>query len=264
MDIKRLKELVDSPRHISGIYNYCDHWCEHCPFTARCAHYAMDAGFDSGQMPDDSDVADHEFWRQLQEVFDATLELIRESAEEQGIDLEGVCDDECFGDVARIESEATKHPCCTAAREYIEMVDQWFSHAQALLERDVRETTDAIESGLPREAANLRLDGISDNVDIVKWYQRFIYIKVRRAVDGRLWASAEERAAEPQDWDGSAKIALIAIERSIAAWGALRMAVPEYADEIIDVLVHLDRLRRAVDKAFPAARRFVRPGFDTE
>ncbi len=264
MNTERPKELLDSPKHIAGIYNYCDHWCERCPFTSRCAQYAMDTGLDPEQLPDDTDMTDHGFWRQLQEVFDATLELVRESAEEQGIDLEDVCGDACFGDIARMETEATKHPCCTAAREYIGMVDRWFSNAESLLERNVRETTDAMECGLPHEAARRRLARTNENVEIVRWYQRFIYVKMRRAVDGRQLGAEEAQSDEQKDWDGSAKIALIAIQRSIAAWGALRAAVPEHADEIIDLLVHLDRLHRAVDKAFPAARSFVRPGFDTE
>ncbi len=27
---------------IPGIYNYCDRWCERCPFTDRCMNYAME------------------------------------------------------------------------------------------------------------------------------------------------------------------------------------------------------------------------------
>ena len=29
------------PKLIPGIYNYCDRWCERCPFTSRCMVYAM-------------------------------------------------------------------------------------------------------------------------------------------------------------------------------------------------------------------------------
>ena len=33
---KRLRGLTRDPRSISGIYNYCDRWCERCPMTSRC------------------------------------------------------------------------------------------------------------------------------------------------------------------------------------------------------------------------------------
>ena len=69
-------------------------------------------------------------------------------------------------------------------------------------------------------------------------------------------------AAEQNDSDGSAKVALIAIERSIGAWTRLRAHLPDRADELLDLLVMLDRLRRATDAQFPAARAFKRPGFD--
>ena len=31
-EIDKLKALTDNPEHIPGIYNYCDKWCERCPF----------------------------------------------------------------------------------------------------------------------------------------------------------------------------------------------------------------------------------------
>ena len=52
------------------------------------------------------------------------------------------------------------------------------------------------------------------------------------------------------------------MDRSIAAWGALRDCLSEEADSILDTLVHLDRLRRRTEQEFPRARAFVRPGFD--
>jgi hypothetical protein len=36
MTSKRLKQLAANPRHIPGVYNYCDRWCERCPLTSRC------------------------------------------------------------------------------------------------------------------------------------------------------------------------------------------------------------------------------------
>jgi hypothetical protein len=42
MRAKDLFKLAEDPRFISGIYNYCDRWCERCPFTARCLVYAQE------------------------------------------------------------------------------------------------------------------------------------------------------------------------------------------------------------------------------
>ena len=67
-----------------------------------------------------------------------------------------------------------------------------------------------------------------------------------------------------RDSDGSAKVALIGVDRSIGAWVRLRDHFPEKEDAILDVLVLLDRIRKRTESDFPGARSFVRPGFDTE
>jgi len=61
---------------------------------------------------------------------------------------------------------------------------------------------------------------------------------------------------------GSAKVALIGIDRSISAWGKLHEHFPERTDSILDILVYVNRLRRRVEQLFPQARNFKRLGFD--
>ena len=39
---RTLTELANSPDLVSGIYNYCDRWCERCPLTSRCLVYAAE------------------------------------------------------------------------------------------------------------------------------------------------------------------------------------------------------------------------------
>ena len=39
---------------------------------------------------------------------------------------------------------------------------------------------------------------------------------------------------------------------------------PDREGEILDLLVHLERLRRKTEEVFPSARAFVRPGFDED
>jgi hypothetical protein len=52
------------------------------------------------------------------------------------------------------------------------------------------------------------------------------------------------------------------MDRSISAWGKMMKFFPDQKDNILDVINHLDRLRRRTEKKFPDARAFVRPGFD--
>jgi len=45
---RKLKDLAVDPRFISGVYNYCDRWCERCPLTSRCLTYTMEREEDVG------------------------------------------------------------------------------------------------------------------------------------------------------------------------------------------------------------------------
>jgi hypothetical protein len=61
-------------------------------------------------------------------------------------------------------------------------------------------------------------------------------------------------------WNGSAKVALLSIERSERAW---RVVAASTGDEGATVLAgSLERLRQEVSREFPRAMEFRRPGFD--
>ena len=65
-----------------------------------------------------------------------------------------------------------------------------------------------------------------------------------------------------KDSDGSAKVALIGIDRSIAAWRLMQLSLPAVAASMVTLLMQLEVLRRRIERSFPEARGFVRPGFD--
>ena len=54
----------------------------------------------------------------------------------------------------------------------------------------------------------------------------------------------------------------VSIERNIGAWGYLYQKFKEDEDEILDILVCLQRLNKRIEQAFPEARAFIRPGLD--
>lgn len=266
MNAKHLKELASDPRFIPGIYNYCDRWCERCPFSNRCLNYAME--LEEGD-PNDAasrDLTNEKFWKKLEERFRDTMEMILTDAKERGIDLD---DPDLQAEVRAQERQerrlaAKNRPLARAAMVYLKATDKWFEgseaffHAKGLeLEALVR-----LEAGDPGgEAAELK-----ELVEVIRWYQHFIYVKLSRAINSRAneqLQTSEELKAFPKDSDGSAKIALIAIDRSIAGWSALRTALgPDEMDEILTILAQLAAIRRETEELFPNARSFVRPGFD--
>ena len=62
------------------------------------------------------------------------------------------------------------------------------------------------------------------------------------------------------DWNGSAKVALISIERSSAAWSVLASVTGQDTPAVL--AQQLNDLGAQVEGEFPDAWRFRRPGFD--
>jgi hypothetical protein len=90
-----------------------------------------------------------------------------------------------------------------------------------------------------------------------------IAAKLHRALSGRDAAEHDgftEDDPIQNDWNGSAKVALISLDRSIVAWN--KIATTTADADAAAIAERLQALRMDVQRAFPNARRFVRPGFD--
>ena len=246
MNRDQLKKLAGEKRFIPGIYNYCDRWCERCPQTSRCLNFSMLQ--EEFSDPEAQDIRNEAFWNKLSGILGETLELLKESAKEWGIDpemLESVTETE---DMESKDMAAKNHLLCRAAKRYSDLVENWLSGKETLF----FETAAAQREGVSLEEA----------IKVIRWYQYFVAAKVMRAVRGKIDEEKERDNEFPSDSDGLAKIALIAIDRSIAAWAAIRHYVTEGAVGVIDIIAFLDGLGQAVEKTFPNARSFTRPGFD--
>ena len=260
MNKEDIKKLAKNKNFISGIYNYCDRWCERCAFTARCMNYAMTREYSDD--PTASDINNEKFWQNLSEIFKVTRELVEESAEELGIDLDNIDYEDASRDEAVKDKITKNHECCRAAQKYYRMVDDFFEteYIPSLQVVDRSEEKRAPElQKIDQSAAPATLDEL---VEIIYWYHHFIYVKLMRAVRGALGNTPNMLEDFPKDSDGSAKVALIAIDRSMAAWGGIYDHFPSHRHQILAIIKHLEALRQRVEKVFPEARNFIRPGFD--
>ncbi len=254
MDRERLKGLAQDKKYISGIYNYCDRWCERCPYTSRCLNFEI--GEEEFSDPETRDIHNEAFWEKISEIMQTTLEMLHEMAVSKGIDLEDMDIDENAEEILKETSE--NHVVCRMAREYIDIVEEWINGTKEMLAGSEYElsTDNGDVSGI---------ESLKEAIDVIKWYQPQIYVKLMRAVSGLMEEanSSDEDAYYAKDSDGSAKVALIGIDRSIAAWGIIGRWVPNFrSHDVPAILTHLERLRRSVEKVFPDARGFLRPGFD--
>jgi hypothetical protein len=199
--------------------------------------------------PESRDIRNEAFWKKLSGIFQETLEMLKESAKEWGVDLDTLDSAVDMEKMKARDEAAENHLLCRAARKYAEMVKEWIDEKETLF----FETAAAARDGVDLDEA----------VEVIQWYQYFICAKITRAVRGKVDEEEEKDDEFPSDSDGSAKIALIAMDRSIAAWAMIRHYDTDGAEAVVDLISFLDGLRQAVEKTFPKARSFVRPGFDS-
>jgi len=270
-------ELAGERDFISGIYNYCDRWCEKCPFTARCRVYATEAADGDLDDPEVHDINNEKFWRKLESIFREAHEKIAAWAEEAGVDLESTESQAAVAEHEQREREADEHQLSQLARQYAATVQEWFAE-EFVTDHDVPDDMMVDADGVPE------ID-VARAAEVLRWYQFFVAAKVIRALMGRTrsdgapgetgeddpFAGAAEDEEDDfdaapdfaqEDGNGSAKIALIAIDRSMAAWHAMDMCLPAKSDSIAPILAELERLRWLLEEEFPDARGFIRPGFD--
>ena len=251
---------AEESKHIPGIYNYCDRWCERCPFTSRCLNFEMSEE-KFGDLKD-ADINNEIFWQRLSETFQETLGMLKEMAAEKGIDLDSIELDEEDDFDRRFEDPSIVHMVAHMAYAYIGMVDKWFDSTVYISDDDhpALKATEAEAAQTPLDEDTVTL---IDSVEVIRWYQHQMYVKLRRALHSAHDEARDDDLDEyPKDSDGSAKVALIGMDRSISAWGKILTYFPDEEERLVGIIAHLERLRRRAETEFPEARSFVRPGFD--
>lgn len=261
---KRRKLDPDDPHFISGIHHYCDRWCERCLFSHRCFKFAYTEQLIGPAISSPKK-------RATQTVFDALSRVLSEARHDLEVASQKVAraaDDQKLVANMAVEKRLQRKALRAGAREtkaahtYARMVDEWFNNELQLPLRYIRGLESQVREGLISvTTAKGDLVRLNDSVEVIRWHQHLIYVKLCRAFSSQV---EEEGRSErrPKDSDGSAKVALLSLDHSVEAWSQLCDMFPVKSDSVLEILVHLDRLRRAVMTKFPKARRFTRPGFD--
>jgi hypothetical protein len=211
------------------------------------------------------DINSEAFWDKLASIFKQTHEMIATMAAERGIDLESLDVEPAREEKNRRRARTKSNPLARSAEQYARLVKDWFDreYSESEQERDADPTLGDLP--LVDFDAQDRASNIQDAIEVIRWYQFQIAVKIMRGLmrdDLDEEEEEEPEAARQSDSDGSAKVALIGMERSISAWERLRELLPEKTDSILPMMLHLEQLRRATEQAFPNANKFVRPGFD--
>jgi hypothetical protein len=234
---------AQDPLLIPGIYNYCHHRCEQCAFTGRCLSFRQEQR--AAREHSDRSLADH-----VSPNLTRATALMEAWCERQGIDFEKIRRE------AQIEAANAEHERVDA------IVDR-----DPLLEAALRYSKEAYDIVDPLH--NLSrfhawAPSVGAAINTIAWYSGMIPAKIGRALYG---AANEDRRGDDDpvqnDWNGSAKVARLAIAESIDAWKTLFEAGDTPVDASIRRMADaLEEIDRGLSARFPLAVEFVRPGFD--
>jgi hypothetical protein len=237
-----IKAVAGGENITSGIHNYCDRWCERCTHTAKCSVFRIEQEMNISN--EALDIQNEQFWQSLSTIFKATIELLHEKMQELDLNIEVganlVEEDKDF------ITKSLSNDMVIKSKSYAFDVIKWLD-----LHRDLIFKRYEMQQKINETNALL----IADSVEVIQHYFMLIATKTYRA-------SLVYDNDDTDDARGSAKVTLIIIDRSIAAWSALLTHFTSMEDDILHFLKALTIIKRLILEAFPTAMEFVRPGFD--
>ena len=225
-----LVDLVRDPAFIPLLHNYCDNRCADCRLTRRCLLLAAHARAACRSSSDDGAPVSP------QEHAPAVARAILDAAV-PGTEAIAALGMKLADPDAPPDSVALGHPLEFLARHYARQAGSYLGSLQG-----------RIAEGWPPDSP----------CEVVAWFHGLIAAKIYRAL-----VSEHGAAGSPQllfDALGSAKLVLVAIDRSVSAWQAI--AQLDTDARVSGLIELLGALRTAVEIRFPAAEAFVRPGLD--
>lgn len=231
-----LKSVVASKDVIPSIFNYCDRWCERCTHSSRCSMFKVEQEMNYSN--EELDIQNQQFWNTLSDIFKATAELMHEAMQEMDIELDKDIPADDF------ISKSISSEMVVVSRNYALDVAKWLDSNR-----------DEIQNRF-NILKNISIDKalqFSETVDVIQHYFMLIATKTYRA---------SLVFDDTDDARGSAKVTIIVIDRSIAAWMALLNDMPTKEDDILKFLKALSKVKELILTTFPTAMAFVRPGFD--
>lgn len=157
---------------------------------------------------------------------------------------------------------AENHPLHKLSDQYLKKGKVWLD--SAVYKEKLLQWNSLVKLGagdVNRAESNLQT--AEEALEVIKWYLFFIPVKIKRALHDQMDGFWDQYPDEERSDLGTAKIAAIAIERSIGAWGMMFKLFPE-EEELIEILALLEKMRRGLLEVFPNYPKFIRPGFDDQ
>lgn len=251
MDKEKIKELAKSDKYISGIYNYCDRWCEKCSFTDKCLSFEMSME----KFDDKVDMSDKKFWADLENSFRLVKEMLTDYMKEHNISMPTDEENAIIEiEMKRIDDTIKANPLIIESRIYNKTT------TNVLRENDYFVPQPSSIKEEEKESENLKR--LQDAIEIILYYKNLIYIKLSRTLHSYYTDDDDEYEGYEEDKLVSARITVVIIERSMTAWHFILERNPNQSDMIIDLLLQLNKIKAGIEKLVPKVVGYKRPYFD--
>lgn len=256
--IRGMIEKLNEPNNfLSGIYNYCDGWCERCSFTDRCLNYASRAEF--GLDEESTEGSIDKTLEGITEMFADLISFLKEEAEKRGIDLDEEID---MSEEENARRKAQAHPLAEKTWDYFKIVDDWLKTRSDIVSKKADEFIKFAEIGLDEEKIENNVKEFQDALEVIRWYFTLTNVKTVRALHTKFDNTFGDEDFTFEQVNTSAKIALIGCEKSLNAWQTIYEYLSEDEDKILKILAYLSELKKDIIKEFPDVVNFKRPYFD--
>lgn len=289
---------------IEGIYNFCDGWCEKCPYTSKCSYFAENV-MEQAPASAFQEEQNEEFWTKLHSLFAETFDILLKLAKEHNVDISDIekmeisvsdneddfddeleDEDEIFeeddtdlevilddlnGDLDLSDEDLYDDGMDDISRKivyssvlvelcsnYALLTQDWFSKSEEIIVKREDSFNNLLEMDIPGVDAKKMFLTINDAIDVINWYLFLIDERIKKA----LFDKMNNTEGEENDFNGSAKVALVGIDRCIASWCSLYEQFEETEDRILSILLVLSDLKKKTEEEFPEARNFIRAGLD--
>lgn len=224
---------------IPSIHNYCNRWCERCALSAECAFYY--AHYKQGEVGPEDWVAD--------------LPRTEQKPEFETLNLPDISQLE--GHLAQKEAQGSFNPNDSPLLKHFAEWHKKYGEALQLLDNlwHEEENTSGAYLGESRAliAHNAR--------EVLLYYRNFIGPKLHRALGGKF-DDLRQPPVEQSDWNGSAKVAILAFQHIISAQKDVLLLFPLQKPFLRVWLRFSEELLEHCLETFPHAKKFQRPGFD--
>ena len=264
---------MNNKNFISGIYNYCDRWCEKCFYTDKCFLYRQEAEMQIKRILKDKDGAGVELSaKDIEDSFKETLKLLNDDKDDtqseasfDDFDIEGEDDsndDSDFfsnlnntnddEDVPSFGLRDIKHPL-------IDLTNNLFN--------DFSNYYDFVKVKYPAEVELKDTQSVfQQNLEILGWFTPQILVKSKLCV----WSKKNlekldddfQREIDEDIQNVNCRIAFVGIEKIINALNNILKLKPDLQSETKELLSLAKIIKDLFAAEFPNSASYKRPYFD--